>query len=124
MIKENYDYRLSQFMKEADVFDDRGNVIISKDLKVKHKDSQYEYTVDDIMIDPDSNDVKIALRLPDEPRLEPPASQDLISDTGATVIEEDELRQSETYMDDDDEFNDVEIFIVNQKEFEDEYEVK
>ena len=35
-------------MNETDVKDKRGNVVISPGLKVRHKGSQYEYTVDHV----------------------------------------------------------------------------
>ena len=45
--------RIVENLKEADVYDDRGNIIISKDLKVRHIPSQFEYTVADIIQGPD-----------------------------------------------------------------------
>ena len=38
-------------MKDADVLDVQGNIVIATDLKVRHKDSQYEYTVDSVVPD-------------------------------------------------------------------------
>ena len=38
-------------LKELDVQDKAGNIVISPDLKVRHKDSQYEYTVDSVIKD-------------------------------------------------------------------------
>ena len=34
--------RIVENLEEADVVDDRGNVVISKDLKVRHISSQFE----------------------------------------------------------------------------------
>ena len=51
MIREEYVNRLLQLeiaakIAEAQLMDQRGNVLVSPDLKVKHKESGYEYTVD------------------------------------------------------------------------------
>ena len=37
--------RIVENLDESDVVDDRGNIVISKDLKVRHIPSQFEYTV-------------------------------------------------------------------------------
>ena len=46
VMREEYRRRLIETIDESDVFDEKGNLIITKDLKVRHKDSQFEYTVD------------------------------------------------------------------------------
>ena len=48
ILLEEYTGRLLKALSEVDVLDKQGNIIISKDLKVRHKDSGYEYTVDDL----------------------------------------------------------------------------
>jgi hypothetical protein len=128
LLRHYYRERLHGALRESDVVDDEGNVLLTRDLKVRHKDSQYEYTVDDVLEDPTNGEIQIVLRLPDEPRFEPPPDQEdtLISDKRSTsVLGEDELInldaiESELLPDESDE----EVFIVNQKEFEKEYEVK
>ena len=42
-IRKVYTQVLLESLKEVDVVDTTGNVLISKDLKVVHKDSGYEY---------------------------------------------------------------------------------
>ena len=36
-------------LKETDIQDSEGRVVISPGLKVRHKDSQFEYTVDSVV---------------------------------------------------------------------------
>ena len=75
IIKEEYENRLLQLeiaakIAEAEVIDSRGNLIITKDLKVRHKKSGYEYTVDHI--NGEGDEMLIFLRKPETPRLDPP----------------------------------------------------
>ena len=72
LIREVYKNRLAEaFIKgtldETDVYDSRGNMIIAKDLKVKHKSSGYEYTVDHV--EGEGDDAVIFLRHPEAPRM-------------------------------------------------------
>ena len=125
IVKDEYSRRLLEAVKEADVFDNSGNLLITNDLKVRHKKSQYEYTVDDVFADPASGELKIVLRLPDEPRFDAPGEEGVIADTPEpAVLGEDELMMSpeeEGVLDtDDDEL----VFVVDQAEFEKDYEVK
>tara|TARA_R100000808_G_C2155555_1_gene168668 strand:+ start:21605 stop:22030 length:426 start_codon:yes stop_codon:yes gene_type:complete len=128
LLRNYYEDRLNEALWESDVIDDDGNILITRDLKVRHKDSQYEYTVDDVLEDPETGKIDIVLRLPDEPRFDPPPDQEdtLISDKKiAAILGEDELInldkiQTELIPDDPDE----EVFVVDQEEFEKEYEVK
>jgi hypothetical protein len=61
-------------LKELDVQDKEGNIVISPDLKVRHKDSQYEYTVDSVIKD-DDKEIVVLLRLPEMPRVDPEDNQ-------------------------------------------------
>ena len=45
-------------MNETDVKDSKGNIIISPGLKVRHKDSQFEYTVDQVLKEPSGDEKK------------------------------------------------------------------
>ena len=83
------------------------------------KDSQYEYTVDDVIEDPETGEAMIALRLPEDPRFKPPAGEDiLIKDLKkAAVLGEDELvnlniRDELRTADDPEE----EIFFIDQED--------
>ena len=114
-------------IKEMDIQDKSGNIIISPDLKVRLKDSQYEYTVDSVVKD-DKGETVVLLRMPEEPRI------DQEDQAGASSLMKD-LRSGEVLYEVD---PDVEIYepeesepaseedllAVPQKEFEKEYEVK
>jgi hypothetical protein len=123
MMRKKYEKKIFETLSEIDVVDSRGNIVIGKDLKVRHKKSQYEYTVDDVVKDPSSGEIKVALKLPDEPRFEPGPEHDdvLIVDKGhGNVLEEEEIYDPESFGEEDE----PEIFIVDKEEFEKEYEVK
>jgi hypothetical protein len=117
-------------MKESDVQDSQGNIVIAPDLKVRHKDSQYEYTVDSVVVDEKGDNV-ILLRLPEEPRFEPEEASDtltsdlkdkkVIYETDPTIMiyEPEPSSQSDEQSDTDQDF-----LAVPQDEFEKDYEVK
>lgn len=113
MMRDEYKKRLTEVLDESDMVDDRGNMIVGKDLKVRHKDTQYEYTVDNVEEDPESGDLEVTLNLPEEPRVEPPATGDPLA---AQAPDRYKLKNQDSA--------DDEIFIVDQEEFEKEYEVK
>ncbi len=113
MMRDEYQKRLTEVLDESDMVDDRGNMIVGKDLKVRHKDTQYEYTVDNVEEDPESGDLEVTLNLPEEPRVEPPATGDPLA---AQTPDRYKLKNQDSV--------DDEIFIVDQEEFEKEYEVK
>tara|TARA_Y100000590_G_scaffold458217_2_gene612453 strand:- start:819 stop:1202 length:384 start_codon:yes stop_codon:yes gene_type:complete len=116
VMRDTYYSRLLEVLGESDVYDKRGNVVLSKDLKVRHKDSQFEYTVDDV--EEETDDVQISLNLPDEPRIEPEgADQDIPND--GTAITVNGIPVASTGEEEPDE-----VFIIDQEEFEKEYEVK
>ena len=130
VLKFEYTQRLSQVLQEASIFDAQGNIIIKPDLKVRHKDSGYEYTVDRVDGDSPGN-VNIILRDPEEPRFEaPPSGEEVLDELPTAVLaEDDDLPVMSvsgvdiiTKLDDDDP--EEEYFVVNEKDFEDEYEVK
>ena len=131
-----YTRRLLEAVNETDVVDPDGNVIITKDLKVRHKGSQYEYTVSDVVEDPETGKIMIQLRLPDEPRIDPPSTYDggVLGDSPHDklhVLDEDDLLMPTSdidvtlsYLPTEDESEDDNIFVIDQEEFEKEYEVK
>ena len=78
LIRDVYKNRLAEAvikgtLEETDVYDERGNTLISKDLKVRHKSSGYEYTVDHV--EGEGEDSVIFLRHPEEPRVNPADSE-------------------------------------------------
>ena len=79
IIREEYTNRLATVgrainMLETDAFNERGDLLLSKGLKVRHKSSGYEYTVDHVEGQGDS--AVIFLPHPEVPRFQPPASSD------------------------------------------------
>ena len=80
LIREEYNHRLLQLFREnvkdifeADMFDEEGNQLLSPGLKVRHKASGYEYTVDHVE-GKDENSI-VFLRHPESPRFKPPQSE-------------------------------------------------
>tara|TARA_R110000851_G_scaffold25240_13_gene72935 strand:- start:5823 stop:6275 length:453 start_codon:yes stop_codon:yes gene_type:complete len=78
LIRQAYKTRLAEAvilgaLEEADVSDERGNTIISKDLKVRHKSSGYEYTVE--RVEGEGEEAIIYLRHPEDPRITPADSE-------------------------------------------------
>ncbi len=115
-------------MNETDVKDTRGNVVISPGLKVRHKDSQFEYTVDRVLEEP-GGDITVMLAMPEEPRFEPAGEESVISDTGAksdVLYEAEPVHDLDTmyYAPDDGDVEEDDLLAVPSAEFEKEYEVK
>ena len=57
-------------LEEVDMYDSRGNMLLAKDLKVRHKSSGYEYTVDHV--EGEGDEATVYLRHPEAPRVIPP----------------------------------------------------
>ena len=114
---------------ETDIKDKHGHVIIEPGLKVRHKESQFEYTVDDVLQD-DSDNITIILKLPEVPRFTPPPDdpEGVITDTPIKDVMLKEVDPPEVYFEPEaDSTFDVEddaLIAVSQEEFEKEYEVK
>lgn len=128
IIRDTYNRRLHEVMSETDLLDKQGKVVIQKGLKVRHIDSQYEYTVDSVMQDEEGK-VSVKLRNPDVARITPADSTSMMS--------EDDLMEPIAQRGDDtpealpidldakpEEMSDDDVFVVDQAEFEKEYEVK
>ena len=130
LIRDTYNSRLHEVMSETDLIDKQGNVIIHKGLKVRHKDSQFEYTVDSVSQDAEGN-IAVKLRNPDVGRIDPADS--------TSVMAEDDLIAPPAQSTDDanaqlpvsasgektaQEISDDDVFVVDQEEFEKDYEVK
>jgi len=114
---------------EADVRDSEGNIVISPGLKVRHKASQYEYTVDNVIQDPEG-EIQVILRLPEEPRfLPPPEGKEVMQDaTGSTAVlyevDPDGFYVLEPEDSEQDYASNEQLLAVPQAEFEADYEVK
>ena len=117
MIREEYVNRLLQLeiaakIAEAQLMDQRGNVLVSPDLKVKHKESGYEYTVD--RVEGEGENAIIYLRKPDVPRINPaPASR--------PIHEDDELVTPPITAAPQEEPEDSNVFAITVSDFEKEY---
>ena len=79
LIREEYTRRIMEVYREnvrgileADMFDVEGNQLLSPGLKVRHKQSGYEYTVDHV--EGDGDNAVVYLRHPETPRFKPPES--------------------------------------------------
>jgi hypothetical protein len=111
---ERYKNRLLEAISEVDVMDDRGNIIISKDLKVRHMDSGFEYTIEDVI--DDNGNISVVLRDPAAPRIEdPPGDETLLGAPPSSDF---------LHEDDDEKVEEETIFVIDQSEFEKEYEIK
>lgn len=130
VFRSEYHRRLNEVIEEADVVDDAGNVVLSTDLKVRHKPSGLEYTIDRVEGEQDG-EIKIYMRPPEAPRFEPPSEErDILGEPRDDSIlgEQDpagadiELMSPEPIDDFDDEPEEI-VFVVDQEEFEKDYEV-
>jgi len=117
-------------LDETDLKDNQGNIVIQPGLKVRHKKSQYEYTVEDVIQDPDG-EVSVILRLPEEPRFTPPSKEDVVLADNKSKSNDVMLYEADPdslYFEPEAEpsqkLPDDEYLAVPQKEFEKEYEVR
>ena len=116
-------------MNETDIKDSHGNVIISPGLKVRHKDSQFEYTVDQVLQEPSGN-ITVMLASPETPRFEPEPTEQFLSDAGdkpEVLYEADPISSlSDLFYvpPAEEEESEDDLLAVSSKEFEKEYEIK
>lgn len=110
------------------VRDDSGNIVIDKDLKVRHDASGFEYTVSDVSGDP----LTIKLRKPEEPRFKAPG-QEFVGESSLDVPNADGDFDSATHDqqlmmslggDPQGEAESETVFTVNEKEFEQNYSLE
>tara|TARA_R110001592_G_scaffold361584_2_gene672607 strand:+ start:18071 stop:18511 length:441 start_codon:yes stop_codon:yes gene_type:complete len=137
LIREEYNKRLMQVeiaarIAEAELLDKNGNLLISKDLKVKHKTSGYEYTVDQVT--GEDEDMLIFLRSPDTPRVQPPDIIKRMNELDADGLigskdKESEIRITNIEMPNGESVAGLEnqdlgdIFSITAKEFKKDYKV-
>jgi len=116
-------------MNETEIKDNRDNIIISPGLKVRHKKSQFEYTVDSVVKEP-SGKITIMLRMPEEPRFEPADEEEIISDGHSNqkniLYEADPVDDlsSMYFIPSEGDIEADDLLAVDSAEFEKEYEVK
>jgi len=115
-------------MNETDVKDKRGNIVISPGLKVRHKKSQFEYTVNSVIKEPDGA-ITVLLQSPESARFDPPEEEKIISDQSDDI---DILYETEPVEDmsglyfvpNEDDVQEDDLLAVDTAEFEKEYEIK
>lgn len=85
LIKEEYSARILNLYREtvrdileSDMIDKEGHVLLSPGLKVTHKKSGYEYTVDHV--EGNGENAVVFLRHPETPRFKPPVSDAPLSE--------------------------------------------
>lgn len=114
-------------IRETDLKDKRGNLVISAGLKVRHKKSQFEYTVDSVVQDK-SGKIVVMLKKPDVPRFDN-QKQAKVSladkpNPGKVIYEAEPIEDfSTSYYTPKDESPD-DLIAVSANEFEKEYEVR
>lgn len=124
-----YKQRLMEVLGETEVRDSHDNVVIKPGLKVRHKASQFEYTVDSVEGDPETGKLTITMLSPETPRFDPPHGEEfigeqtpLIGTEPAQLLADEPAPRGEVGPDSVPE-EDV-VFVVDEKEFEKDYEVK
>ena len=115
-------------LKEVDVKDKRGNLVISPGLKVRHKKSQFEYTVKKVVKGKDG-DYIIMLSSPTKPRFKPNMPKKVISDVEPNLSiryspDKEESMSSYYEVPSGEKDSPEDLLAVPRKEFEKEYEVK
>lgn len=148
LIKEEYSSRITELYREAvkdifeaDMFDAEGNQLLSPGLKVRHKKSGYEYTVDHV--EGDGDNAVVFLRHPEVGRFKPPEAEtqlaegdeeetridvnqvDLQKISGdASVLSQESPTATQDPMDTMKQMNKGSLLKIDKKEYEKEYEVK
>ncbi len=142
IIRSEYRKRLAEVaihgtLEEVDMYDDRGNMLLTQDLKVRHKTSGYEYTVDHV--EGEGDDAVVYLRHPEAPRFVPPDSNQALVEAETTINLKGldfnnmtggrglDVKAPETIDLDKSDLDSKEpasLLAVNKKEFEKEYEVQ
>ena len=120
-MRKTYYNRLIETIEESDVRSKDGKIVIQPGLKVRHKKSQYEYTVSDVEENPASGEVTITLQSPEMARFEPTSSGDVIAELDGETSIEDEVPLA--LPDEESSADEEEVFVVDEKEFEKDYEV-
>jgi len=110
LLLKEYEDRLKNFslLKESSIMDKDGNVVLEPNLKVRHKESGFEYTIKRVLND--EGRVQIILRTPDSPRFQPSSIPNQVI---AGKTEKEELPAQDL----------GDEFAINREEFEKNYEV-
>lgn len=121
VLLETYQNRLKRSLQEVDVYDSDGNVILTKDLKVRDKKSGYQYTISKIIKKGDVTN--IVLNPPDQPRIEPAASEREILD-GSDINDNPAQQLAINLYQPDIDYRPEEPLVVSQKDFESNFTVE
>lgn len=124
-----YYKRLCEVLGETETRDKRGNFVISPGLKVRHKKSQFEYTVEDVHEDPKSGKMVIILQSPEAPRFDASHGEQFVGEETPMLTSKRDMSHVEKIdaMSADKtsaSLDDVEEFEVDEKDFEKDYEVR
>lgn len=91
LIKEVYEEQILKVYREsvrdlfeAEMFDEVGNQLLSPGLKVRHKGSGYEYTVDHV--EGEGENAVVYLRHPEVPRFKPPKQETQLAEADEADI--------------------------------------
>ena len=124
-----YYRRICEVLGESETRDKRGNFVISPGLKVRHKKSQFEYTVVDVTEDPKSGKMIIILRSPEAPRFGATSGEMFVGEespvfTGKSDVSHVEKLDAMYNEEPSKPLDKAEEFEVDEKEFEKDYEVR
>ena len=97
LIREEYTGRVLELYREtvrdlfeAEMFDELGNQLLSPGLKVRHKGSGYEYTVDHV--EGEGENAVVYLRHPEVPRFKPPQQDTQLTESDEADIDMDGIK--------------------------------
>lgn len=128
-----YYKRLCEVLGETETRDKRGNFVISPDLKVRHKESQFEYTVKDVHEDPKSGKMVIILQSPEAPRFDASHGEQFVGEETPMLTSKRTPKRDMSHVEKIDamsadetsaSLDDVEEFEVDEKDFKKDYEVR
>ena len=128
-MRRAYYKRICEVLGESETRDKRGNFVISPGLKVRHKKSQFEYTVTDVHEDPKSGKMMIILQTPEAPRFDTSYGDQFVGEETPVLTSKSDMSHIEKLdaMNVDNSFEsseDIEEFEVDEKDFEKDYEVR
>ena len=128
-MRRAYYKRLCEVLGESETRDKRGNFVISPGLKVRHKKSQFEYTVTDVQEDPKSGKMMIILQTPEAPRFHSSHGEKFVGEETPVLTTKNDMSHIEKLdamnMDEPlSSLEDVEEFEIDEKDFEKDYEVR
>ena len=124
-----YYRRICEVLGESETRDKRGNFVISPGLKVRHKKSQFEYTVIDVQEDPKTGKMVIILQSPEAPRFNSSGGEKFVGEETPMLSSRRDMGHVEKldslYNEESPEsLDNISKFEIDEKEFEKDYEVR